>query len=80
MTDGGSTKQDVISYARRFLGAHFKHFVPAHPIAGTERSGAAAAFPELYRDRNVILAPQPETDRFGAGARYARHGRRAVHM
>jgi prephenate dehydrogenase len=62
VTDGGSTKQDVIAYARRFLGAHFKRFVPAHPIAGTERSGAAAAFPELYRDRNVILAPQPETD------------------
>jgi prephenate dehydrogenase len=62
VTDGGSTKQDVIAYARRFLGARFKRFVPAHPIAGTERSGAAAAFPELYRDRNVILAPQPETD------------------
>jgi len=61
VTDGGSTKQDVIAYARRFLGAHFERFVPAHPIAGTERSGAAAAFPGLYRDRNVILAPQPET-------------------
>jgi prephenate dehydrogenase len=61
VTDGGSTKQDVIAYAKRFLGAHFERFVPAHPIAGTERSGAAAAFPELYRDRNVILALQPET-------------------
>ena len=61
VTDGGSTKQDVIAYAKRFLGEHFERFVPAHPIAGTERSGAAAAFPELYRDRNVILAPQPET-------------------
>ena len=62
VTDGGSTKQDVIAYARRFLGAHFRRFVPAHPIAGTEQSGAAAAFPDLYRDRNVIVAPQPETD------------------
>jgi prephenate dehydrogenase len=62
VTDGGSTKQDVIAYARRFLGAHFRRFVPAHPIAGTERSGAAAAFPDLYRERNVIIAPQPETD------------------
>ena len=61
VTDGGSTKQDVIAYARRFLRAHFERFVPAHPIAGTEKSGAAAAFPELYRDRNVILAAQPET-------------------
>ena len=61
VTDGGSTKQDVIAYAKRFLRDHFERFVPAHPIAGTENSGAAAAFAELYRDRNVILAPQPET-------------------
>jgi prephenate dehydrogenase len=61
VTDGGSTKQDVIAYARRFLDGHFDRFVPAHPIAGTEKSGAGAAFAELYRDRNVILAPQPET-------------------
>ncbi len=61
VTDGGSTKQDVIAYARRFLGGHFERFVPAHPIAGTEKSGAGAAFAELYRERNVILAPQPET-------------------
>ena len=61
VTDGGSTKQDVIAYAKRFLGEHFERFVPSHPIAGTEKSGAAAAFPELFRDRNVILAPQPET-------------------
>lgn len=61
VTDGGSTKQDVVAYARRFLGAHFPRFVPAHPIAGTENSGAAAAFADLYRGRNVIITPQPET-------------------
>ena len=61
ITDGGSTKQDVIAYAKRFLSDHIERFVPSHPIAGTEKSGAAAAFPELYRDRNVILLPQPET-------------------
>ncbi len=61
VTDGGSTKQDVIAYARRFLGAHFAHFVPAHPIAGTEKSGAGAAFAELYRERNVIVTPVRET-------------------
>ena len=61
VTDGGSTKQDVIDYARRFLNDHFDRFVPAHPIAGTENSGAIAAFPELYRDRNVILTPLRET-------------------
>ncbi|HYH43739.1 MAG TPA: prephenate dehydrogenase/arogenate dehydrogenase family protein, partial [Burkholderiales bacterium] len=61
VTDGGSTKQDVIAYAERFLGRHFERFVPSHPIAGTEKSGATAAFAELYCERNVILAPQPGT-------------------
>jgi prephenate dehydrogenase len=70
ITDGGSTKQDVIAYARRFLNDHFDRFVPSHPIAGTENSGPAAAFAELYRDRNVIIVPQPETS--GAALRLVR--------
>lgn len=61
VTDAGSTKQDVIRAARKHLGAHFPLFVPAHPIAGTEHSGAAAAFPDLFRERNLILLPQRET-------------------
>ena len=61
VTDADSTKRDVEACARRFLGRHYARFVPGHPIAGTEKSGAAAAFPELFRDRNVILTPQPET-------------------
>lgn len=61
VTDAGSTKRDVIACARRFLGGHFFRFVPGHPIAGTEKSGAGAASPDLFRDRNVILAPRPET-------------------
>jgi prephenate dehydrogenase len=36
--------------------------VPGHPIAGTERSGVAASFPELYHNRRVILTPLPQTD------------------
>lgn len=62
VTDGGSTKCDVIAGARRFLGGCYRRFVPGHPIAGTERSGARAGFPELYRDRCVVLTPQAETD------------------
>ena len=61
VTDGGSTKRDVIACARRFLGGHIARFVPAHPIAGTEMSGATAAFAELFSGKNVILTPQPET-------------------
>jgi prephenate dehydrogenase len=61
VTDAGSTKRDVIACARRFLGGHLPRFVPAHPVAGTEMSGAPAAFPELFRGRNVILTPQAGT-------------------
>ncbi len=62
VTDAGSTKQDVIAYAARFLGRHVDRFVPAHPIAGIEKSGATAAFAELYRDRNVILTQKVDID------------------
>jgi prephenate dehydrogenase len=63
VTDGGSTKQDVIVAARAALGPKFRQFVPGHPIAGTEHTGAGAAFPELFRNRKVVLAPEAETDR-----------------
>jgi prephenate dehydrogenase len=61
VTDAGSTKRDVVAHARRFLEGHFPRFVPAHPIAGTEKSGAAAAFPDLFRGRTVVLTPQAQT-------------------
>jgi prephenate dehydrogenase len=60
VTDAGSTKQDVIAAARTGLGARIVHFVPAHPIAGAEKSGAAAARADLYAGRSVILTPMPE--------------------
>ena len=62
VTDAGSTKRDIIALARRHLGAQFSRFVPAHPIAGTEKSGAKAAFAELYRDHELIITAEPETD------------------
>jgi prephenate dehydrogenase len=61
VTDAGSTKQDVVALARRELGAAFARFVPGHPVAGTEKSGAGAAFAELYRGRKVVLTPLAET-------------------
>jgi prephenate dehydrogenase len=67
ITDAGSTKGDVISAARRFMAGHFSRFVPGHPVAGTENSGAEAAFPDLFRERNVILTPQRETAAAAAG-------------
>jgi prephenate dehydrogenase len=62
MTDGGSVKGSVVADAMAAFGAVPLRLVPGHPIAGTERSGVDASFPELYRDRRVILTPLPETD------------------
>ena len=60
ITDGGSTKRDVVSAARAALGRKIAQFVPAHPIAGGERSGAGAASADLFRGRRVILTPLAE--------------------
>ncbi len=60
VTDGGSVKQTVIDTARQTLGDKIKQFIPAHPIAGTEKSGAEAAFETLYKNRRVILTPLKE--------------------
>ncbi len=63
ITDGGSAKQQVIDAARDALGSQINQFVPGHPIAGTEKSGAEAAFDSLYQDRRVILTPLAENAR-----------------
>ncbi|OFZ84650.1 MAG: prephenate dehydrogenase [Betaproteobacteria bacterium RBG_16_66_20] len=60
ITDAGSTKRDVVAAARAALGARIAQFIPAHPIAGAEHSGVAAANPELFRGRRLILAPLEE--------------------
>jgi prephenate dehydrogenase len=60
VTDAGSTKQDVVAVARRALGEKIGQFVPAHPIAGREKSGVTAAEVDLYENRNVVLAPVAE--------------------
>ncbi len=60
VTDGGSTKSDVVAVARAALGERIAQFVPAHPIAGAENSGAAAARADLYHGKKVVLTPLPE--------------------
>ncbi len=62
LTDGGSVKGSVVADAAAAFGRVPPRLVPGHPIAGTERSGVEASFPELYRHRRVILTPLPETD------------------
>jgi prephenate dehydrogenase len=68
ITDGGSTKRDVIAAARKALGKRIARFVPAHPIAGAEKSGAAAAKAELFQDRRVVLTPLKENARASVAA------------
>jgi prephenate dehydrogenase len=60
VTDGGSTKGDVVAAARANLGSKLSQFIPAHPIAGGEKSGASAALANLYQGKRVVLTPLPE--------------------
>lgn len=62
VTDAGSTKRDVVALARTHLARTLGRFVPAHPIAGAERSGAAAARADLFRGRHLIATPLAETE------------------
>jgi len=62
LMDVGSTKGDVVQAAQRHLGDKLPCFVPAHPIAGSERAGVEAAHADLYRGQPLILTPIAETD------------------
>lgn len=57
ITDAGSTKSDVLAYAKDALGEQVKQFVGGHPIAGAEKSGVSAATADLYLHKNVVLTP-----------------------
>jgi len=83
VTDGGSTKRDVVDAARQCLGNKLAQFVPAHPIAGAERSGVEAATAALFSNRLVILTPLPETSpaaRSSVEAAWRLCGARVVQM
>ncbi len=57
LTDAGSTKRHAVDIAHRLLGAAARRFVGAHPIAGSERSGPAAARADLFAGRLCVLTP-----------------------
>ncbi len=61
LSDVGSTKQSVL----RDVGPHVPagvHFIPGHPLAGTEHSGPDAGFATLFEGRWTLLTPPPDTD------------------
>ena len=62
VSDVGSVKGSIV----RDMAPHLPdnvHFVPAHPVAGTEHSGPEAGFAELFENRWCILTPPEGTDR-----------------
>lgn len=60
ITDGGSTKQNVIEAARAGLQSRIGQFVPGHPMAGSHEKGPQAADAQLYVGRRVMLTPLVE--------------------
>jgi cyclohexadieny/prephenate dehydrogenase len=61
LSDVGSVKQAVLRDLGPLVPDHV-HFIPGHPIAGTEHSGPAAGFAELFDGRWTILTPLPGWD------------------
>ena len=61
VTDAGSAKGSVITAANSAFGEIPANFVPAHPIAGREKSSVEAALDDLYVDHKVILTPLKHT-------------------
>ncbi|MBU1174765.1 MAG: prephenate/arogenate dehydrogenase family protein [Alphaproteobacteria bacterium] len=61
LSDAGSVKAHVVEVIRPHLPEGV-HFVPGHPIAGTEHSGPSAGFATLFDRRWCILTPEPNAD------------------
>ncbi|MBR0554241.1 prephenate/arogenate dehydrogenase family protein [Ciceribacter sp. L1K23] len=61
VTDVGSTKASVIAQMQPHMPSNV-HFIPGHPLAGTEKSGPDAGFAGLFRGRWCIFTPLPDTD------------------
>jgi cyclohexadieny/prephenate dehydrogenase len=61
LTDVGSVKGAIVRDVARYVPAGV-HFIPGHPIAGTEYSGPESGFAELFENRWCILTPLPGSD------------------
>jgi cyclohexadieny/prephenate dehydrogenase len=61
LTDVGSTKASVIAQMQPYVPEGV-HFIPGHPLAGTEKSGPDAGIAELFENRWCIFTPLPDTD------------------
>lgn len=61
-SDACSTKASVVTAAQAVFGQVPTNFIPAHPIAGAERSGVEAAIADLFRNRRLIITPLADSD------------------
>jgi cyclohexadieny/prephenate dehydrogenase len=61
LSDVGSVKRAVIDAVKPLVPDHV-HFVPAHPLAGTEHSGPESGFASLFDNRWCIIIPTPPSD------------------
>lgn len=61
LTDVGSIKNAVFDMLGKYISDDV-HFIPAHPVAGTEKSGPEAGFSALFHDRWAILTPSPNAN------------------
>ena len=61
LTDVGSVKGNIAKAVTEVLGEDFDRFVLGHPIAGSERSGVAAADEKLFKNHKIILTPEKRT-------------------
>jgi len=61
LTDVGSVKGHFVEALKDRVRDDI-HFIPGHPIAGTENSGPESGFPELFEDRWCVLTPPENTD------------------
>ena len=59
--DVGSVKGFIIQSVRKALGRLPANYVPCHPLAGSEKHGPEHAPQDLFRERLLILTPEPET-------------------
>jgi prephenate dehydrogenase len=62
ISDVGSTKGSVIDIAKQVFGKVPTRFIPAHPIAGKEKSGVEASDGTLFDNKRVILTPEENAD------------------
>lgn len=62
ISDVGSTKGSVVNIAKQVFGKMPVKFIPAHPIAGKEKSGVEASNGTLFNNKRIVLTPEDNAD------------------